>query len=956
MADITKSIEIIFSTTLADGGATISELGSGIEDFAARAQSAIAPLNALADTVKLVDVAIVGLGLAFGGAALAAAGQFSEQVAENGTLFNASAEQLAALKSQTLEYAAGSTQSIEQINGAVYKAISSGVEWGEAIEFVGQVEQLAVAGRGELTQTTLALTGAMNAYGASADEAGRYSDAFMKTVQLGQTTLPELAASLGQVASIAASAKVPFTDLMAAIAAITSAGVPTSEAITSIKAAISNIINPSNEAQKAAADLKIQFDANALASRGLAGVFGDVYTATGGNISRMTELFGSMEALKAVTILGADASGNFAKSLAGMADSAGATKSAFDALKAEWTNLNQTLQNNIDLMLISVGQKLGPDFSNIVREMTDVFGSVTFSLNAGAFDQVFTALNSVSSRMAAFLDELATNLPAALEQVDFGKLADSILNLSDSLAGMFDGIDISTPEGLAKAIQLVSDTIATFLNQGAGIAQVWGEALDAALPLIEAFAGMSQEAATTAGKVLGVADVLNALLPILGSVGKGLEAMGVGLELIGGVQMGRFVTGLVSGTAAANALSAGALTLGAALGSGGLVAAAGAAGYGIGTLLNDGINAVVSKLTGGESLGTLIYDLTHRNEELGTSATSAGESLRSASGGITEYSDAAQNATSGVAALGTATNELGQPINSLGQTLAEIVTKTGDWADKAVQAAAKTDFMKEAAEALAIASGRLRDQVIGVNEATGEQITKSSQAFDEMANAAAGYLEAATAAGNYAAASKEVRAQFDAYYAAIAPIAAKTQDFKTALDTAAAAAQGNVKALTDVARAAAEYEIKMEQIASNERIKTIESTIKLNIADLEANARVAIAILDNIATTYKADTDLIGDLMGQVKDGYSMADKLRIQMAEDANRRVGELHEAQMKIVSAQVEYISAKTAALNAGNPIMTIEAGNLAPHLEAMMWEIFTQIQIKMAKDGGDLLVGGV
>jgi len=119
---------------------------------------------------------------------------------------------------------------------------------------------------------------------------------------------------------------------------------------------------------------------------------------------------------------------------------------------------------------------------------------------------------------------------------------------------------------------------------------------------------------------------------------------------------------------------------------------------------------------------------------------------------------------------------------------------------------------------------------------------------------------------------------------------------------------------------------------------------------------LAVALLDNIATTYQADTSLIGDLMSQVTDGYSMADKLRIEMVEDANARIEELHEGQMKIIEAQIEYLAAKTNALNSGTPVMTIDAGNMAPHLEAMMWEIFSQIQIKMATDGGDLLVGGV
>jgi hypothetical protein len=201
-----------------------------------------------------------------------------------------------------------------------------------------------------------------------------------------------------------------------------------------------------------------------------------------------------------------------------------------------------------------------------------------------------------------------------------------------------------------------------------------------------------------------------------------------------------------------------------------------------------------------------------------------------------------------------------------------------------------------------------------------------------------------------------VRKQFDAYYESLSKVETTTTNAKTALEKAALAADGNAKALAEVAKIAGDYEVKMEQIASNERIKLIESTMKLNIADVEANAKVATAILNTISETYTADTSLIGDLMSQVKDGYSTADKLRMEMAEDANRRVEELHAAQLKIIDAQVEYLQMKAMAMATGTPVMTVSAEGLQPHLEAMMWEIFKQIQIQMALDGGDLLVGGL
>jgi hypothetical protein len=114
-------------------------------------------------------------------------------------------------------------------------------------------------------------------------------------------------------------------------------------------------------------------------------------------------------------------------------------------------------------------------------------------------------------------------------------------------------------------------------------------------------------------------------------------------------------------------------------------------------------------------------------------------------------------------------------------------------------------------------------------------------------------------------------------------------------------------------------------------------------------------MIKGISQTYTANVGLIGNLMSQVTDGYSMADQVRLRLVDDANQRANELHAGQMALIDNQIEYMQRKTSAMAAGNPVMTINATGLQPHLEAMMWEVFKQIQVRMAQDGGDMLVGG-
>ena len=75
---------------------------------------------------------------------------------------------------------------------------------------------------------------------------------FLITQNKGKTTFGELASSIGGVAPTAKAAGVGVDQLLAGVASLTANGVGTSEAMTGIKAALSNVIKPSSEAEKMA--------------------------------------------------------------------------------------------------------------------------------------------------------------------------------------------------------------------------------------------------------------------------------------------------------------------------------------------------------------------------------------------------------------------------------------------------------------------------------------------------------------------------------------------------------------------------------------------------------------------------------------------------------------------------------------------------------------------------------
>jgi len=612
VADLQKTVEIIFG-----GRNDLSQVIGNVERSLDSLNTASQPFADMADNVLRAEVAVLALGVAFAGLSIEQAGTFGDQFAEITTLIDANVSDLSGYRQAILDYATGSTQSLDSITGAVYSAISAGVDYTDALGVMSSAEQLAVAGKADLNSTLVALASVMNAYGASTEEASDYSDTFFTTVKMGQTTIPELAASLSQVTSTAVAAGVPFDELSAAVAALTAAGMPTSQAITSIKAALSNIIKPSSDAQAAAAALGIEFNATALKTQGLGGFMQTLYEATGGNIETMSQLFGSTEALGGVMALAADKSSIFANSLEAMETRSGATAVAFEKMVDNFSLNNQRLVNNIQSVLIGVGAPLLDEYRGVIDSLIANLQGIGTALNAGSLDGLIGIFESALNDIEGLLSGVAEVLPQALAGIDWSSLSGSLDNLKESVgdafSAIFGDIDLSTVDGVESAIQTVVDLLSGLSNLSSGV-------IDGMRPLFvflgevaEKFTEMEESGQLAAGQILGFGKSVNEISGFLSGATSALGGMSNGLLLLGGSSVLNAVTSLVTRLGPGAGLLGTIGSLGPAIGQFAAVVGAGTGGWMLGTEINEEINQMVDHFTGGDNdtLGGLIYDWIH---------------------------------------------------------------------------------------------------------------------------------------------------------------------------------------------------------------------------------------------------------------------------------------------------------------------------------------------------------
>ncbi|BBI51111.1 hypothetical protein HORIV_35320 [Vreelandella olivaria] len=525
MADLERSVAIIFEG-VDQMGAGVDSATKRLDSIVGSAQGVVDPIaNATAGILKF-EAALVAGGVAVTSLAVKMAGDFDAQFKEATTLVDDTGESLDKLRGDILAYGRDSTQSYEQINASVYGAISAGVEYTQSLDAVRQAEQLAVAGKGDLDSSLTVLVSTLNAYGDGMDQAERYSDLLFQTVRSGQTTLPELSASLAQVTKTASSGGVEFDVLSAAIATITASGAPTSQAITQIRAAISSIISPTQGALKYAEELGIEFGATALQSKGLEGVLREVEEATGGNVESMAKLFSGSEALNGALGLTGTGAQRFADNLDAMANSAGATEVAYAKMADTVENNNQRIANAFQSTLIAIGDPLLNEFGGIQQAIAAIFNSIGASVSDGQLQEFVGLIEGVMGSLEQSLLDVAEKLPEALEAADLSGFVGGFEAVRDAVAGLFDNADLSTAEGLVSVIETLGSGVKLLGEFTAGAIEQLVPFMETLAELVQWVTKLDPDMVALGGAIGGVSVAASGILAGLGGLVTLLKALG----------------------------------------------------------------------------------------------------------------------------------------------------------------------------------------------------------------------------------------------------------------------------------------------------------------------------------------------------------------------------------------------------------------------------------------------
>lgn len=423
-----------------------------------------------------VTIAATALAGALGFAAKEFA-EFEKGFTEVVTLLDSQAIQgitggIDALKEGVIDLRAESGQTFDTLNKGLFDLVSAGIAAGDAIEVLGVAVDLALAGA---TNTAIAVDGITTALGAFGTEAGtaeEIAQKFFTAQKAGKTTIEELSRSIGFVASTAAASGVSFEELLASVSAATVAGIRTRSAFTGLRAALSNILKPTADAQAEAERLGVQFDAAALRSQGFVGLLKEVANSADFTQDSLIKLFGSIEGLNFAQSLVND---NFAKTdniLSSLNDEQELNENFNNAIIAQQSTLAFAFER-LGGVISALSTRIGSQFAPALIQL---FTGLSTAL-AGFEDDILGFTQRIADRFTAFIDSIfgdADLLEAKIRQV----FEESVIPIFNELRKAVEvAIAFITPifetaiaviDAFAKAIGLPNAAtlilIATFLQ------------------------------------------------------------------------------------------------------------------------------------------------------------------------------------------------------------------------------------------------------------------------------------------------------------------------------------------------------------------------------------------------------------------------------------------------------------------------------------------------------------
>lgn len=885
-----ETVEILFLAT-DKTESVISGVGRGLEDLSA-------PLAGATKKFLLLEGAIIALGAAFAGKAFNESVKFESALLDLQKVLGEGEGEAGDYTDEITRMALKFGESGTDILQGAADIKQAGFTVAEAMKLQEDALTAAVISELDVNEATTLMIRSLKGFKAEAGDATRILDLFNEVSNKNATNVRELATGFSEFAPVAQKLGLTFEEANALLVPIIETFGSGAEAGNALKIALTSLIVPTGPA---ADELKRL----GIAVRDSSGQLRKGRDITFELIEAMSKLAPTQQIATLSIIAGerqaarlSETFGNQAKVLKILKDQTKATDSA----QKEFNIRIAATEKQIDkagvafnIMARTIGDKFKPELAGAIVGIKELQQAFTEVVKGGGLDPFIQALTPQLDKLTKLFIDIARALPEAFKDVDFSPITDALDSLFGGLGGLFDDLDLSKPEDLAKAINELIKVGGAFISTTEGIAAVLGTVGGFILDLVKAYGSLSTGTQQFIGLMGGASVAVAAFAPIITSVGAAIGALAGSGGLLAGFLA--ILTGPV-----------------------GIVVGLGAVVAGLAVwAADDSVSKIEAEIEG------LTDTVTKNTEEIADRLNTLGY----------ESWDAFQAAIDkGEVAFDEATGEWVKNIDEVGEAVGGMGDSFEEAGDTIVQSQADiADSLKRNLK-LAEAMGE-EWQVVG-----GEiiKIGKNSSVALSEAEKHAGELFLTLEDGTRV----------------YSGVVEKTKELAEATKKKADLDKEAAKALTKRIDVLSKFKLGLEAIQSKERVSIFEIKAQVDLAEIKAGMEMFKNLTDTIQTGIESTGETISSLFTILAEGggrYGFEIMQAIEREADIRERQITMQE---ELTRAQIEILDARKEAMERGEAQINITAEGLEPHLQEILRSIVEAMRIEATAEGQEFLLG--
>lgn len=455
----------------------------------------LSKLGDAAKTAISTMTSAIGVGIAaiagIATAAIKTGSDFESQMSRVSAISGATGSDLDALNKQAIQLGADTVYSATEAAQGMENLASAGFSTKEIMAAMPGMLNLAASSGEDLAAASDIAASTLREFNLSADQAGHVADVLAQNAAQTNAAVGDTGEAMKYVGTVASSAGWSLESVTAAIGEMANAGIKGSQAGTTLRSALTNLMDPSKQ-QKAAMDA-IGFSAYDASGKmkSLSQMLSDLQKGTAGLTEQQRDqyiatIFGT-DALSGMEVLINNGSSSLDNMTQSLVNSDGAAQKMADTMNDNLKGAVQGFTGSLESLAIEFYQSIDNPLKDVVKDATDYIGQLTTAFQTSGMQGLIGALGSVLSQ--------------ALGQI--AAVAPQVIQLGASLIqSLVSGIVLNAPSLAQSAVNIVTTLLTSVFT-------LMPQVLSAGGQLLLSFAqGITQQLPTLSTQALSVIETL----------------------------------------------------------------------------------------------------------------------------------------------------------------------------------------------------------------------------------------------------------------------------------------------------------------------------------------------------------------------------------------------------------------------------------------------------------------